>query len=188
VFLVGLGGILAVVIWSHKNKTENVADSSQSEADPDFAPRPRQGARPGRQGPSGPQMASANPAGANPRGAPGQVGAQTNPGAAGGIQDFAAGKRVFTQHCARCHSVGGAGGPGQVPGGGPGGPGGGPGGRNRGPDLSTTGRDPNHTVDWLMAFVREPTSVKPRSRMPGFEGKITEPDLRALAEYLASLK
>jgi mono/diheme cytochrome c family protein len=39
-----------------------------------------------------------------------------------------------------------------------------------------------------MAFVREPTSKKPRSRMPGFDGKIAEADLRALAEYLASLK
>jgi mono/diheme cytochrome c family protein len=184
VFLVGVGGILAV-IWSHKNKTADVADSSKSEAD--AKPEPGPGARPGRQGPSGPGVASANPIGGNPKGAAG-VSGQSDRGGAGSNQDFAAGKRVFTQHCARCHSVGGAGGPGQGPGGGPGGGGGGPGGRNRGPDLGAAGRDPTHTVDWLMAFIREPTSVKPRSRMPGFEGKIGEPDLRALAEYLASLK
>jgi cytochrome c553 len=30
--------------------------------------------------------------------------------------------------------------------------------------------------------------VKPNSRMQGFEGKIEDADLRAVAEYLASLK
>jgi hypothetical protein len=45
-----------------------------------------------------------------------------------------------------------------------------------------------HTVDWLTAFILEPSSKKPDAKMPAFEGKIEENDLRALAEYLASLK
>jgi len=51
-----------------------------------------------------------------------------------------------------------------------------------------TGRNPAHTVDWLMAFIRDPASQKPDSNMPGFEGRINDADLRALAEYLTSLK
>jgi mono/diheme cytochrome c family protein len=125
---------------------------------------------------------------------------------------FAAGKKVFAdQNCARCHSGGGAGG---TPMGGPPGAGGPPGrggpmaggpppdgpppgaggpppgrgGGGRGPDLAHVGRDPNHTVEWLMGYVRNPRATKPDSRMPSFESKISEDDLRALAEYLASLK
>jgi cytochrome c553 len=101
----------------------------------------------------------------------------------------------------------GFGGPGGPPGGGPGGgppmaggpPGGGPpggsgppgGGRRmggRGPDLGMVGKDPEHTVAWLMEHIRNPKVHKPDSRMPAFEGKIKDDDLRALAEYLASLK
>ena len=60
--------------------------------------------------------------------------------------------------------------------------------RPRGPDLSTVGRDPKHTVDWLVALIREPSSQKPNARMPSFEGKISPNELRELAQYLASLK
>jgi cytochrome c2 len=118
---------------------------------------------------------------------------------------FAAGKKVFVAHgCFRCHSIGGIGGsptmggppPGRGPNGppmaggpppGPGGPGGMMG-RNKGPDLAKVGEDPAHTVDWLMEHIRNPKAHKPKSRMPSFEGKIKDDDLRALAEYLASLK
>ncbi len=65
---------------------------------------------------------------------------------------------------------------------------GGPGGPPGGPDLGKVGGDPTHTVDWLMEHIRKPKSHKPNSRMPPFEGKIRENELRALAEYLASLK
>ncbi len=61
-------------------------------------------------------------------------------------------------------------------------------GRNRGPDLGKVGQDPAHTLDWLMEHIRNPKAHKPDSRMPPFEGKIKEEDLRAVAEYLASLK
>jgi cbb3-type cytochrome oxidase cytochrome c subunit len=80
----------------------------------------------------------------------------------------------------RCHASGG----GEMGGGGRG-----RGGRGRGPDLSRVGANPSHTVDWFMKFVRNPQSIKPDSRMPAFEeAKINEEDLRALAQYLASLK
>ena len=58
----------------------------------------------------------------------------------------------------------------------------------RGPDLSKVGRDPAHTVEWLMQFIQNPKSKKPNARMPAFADKLNESDLRALAEYLASLK
>lgn len=45
-----------------------------------------------------------------------------------------------------------------------------------------------HTVEWLIAHIRNPKSHKPESRMPAFDGKISQEDLKALAEYLASLQ
>jgi mono/diheme cytochrome c family protein len=99
-----------------------------------------------------------------------------------------AGRKVFVaNNCARCHAIGGAGGPGGAGGAGPGGPGG-PGRGMKGPDLSKVGQAPAHTIDWFMEQVRNPQAHKQNSRMPKFEGKINDQDLRALAEYLASLK
>jgi mono/diheme cytochrome c family protein len=114
---------------------------------------------------------------------------------------FAAGKKVFVAHgCFKCHTINGVrgrvegapggpapGGPGGPPPGrggfGPGGPGGG-----RAPDLGKVGGDAEHSVAWLMDYIRNPKSKKPNAKMPPFEGKINEEDLRSLAEYLASLK
>src|SRR5262249_3360757 len=88
----------------------------------------------------------------------------------GDPQATAAGQRVFAANrCANCHTMGG-------------------GQRKRGPDLGRVGADPNHTVDWLSAYIRNPRAQKPNSRMPPYQGKIQEQDLRALAESLASLK
>jgi cytochrome c1 len=40
-----------------------------------------------------------------------------------------------------------------------------------------------------MAFIRDPSSRKPDASMPAFDqGRLNDSDLRALAEYLASLK
>jgi cbb3-type cytochrome oxidase cytochrome c subunit len=61
-------------------------------------------------------------------------------------------------------------------------------GRNKGPDLGHVGGDAEHSVDWLMEHIRKPKAHKPNSRMPPYEGKISDDDLRAVAEYLASLK
>lgn len=114
----------------------------------------------------------------------------------------AAGKKVFAaQNCFRCHNIGdigaptmggppgSAGGPplpGQLPGTLP------PGGKmrsTRGPDLAHVAKDPEHTVDWLMAHIRNAKTHKPDSAMPPFpESKINDEDLRHLADYLASLK
>ncbi len=78
----------------------------------------------------------------------------------------------------------GAGGP---PPGGPG-PGGFRGMMPRGPDLGKVGANPDHTVEWLVAFIKNPKASKPQSRMPEFGTKLSDDDLKALAEYLASLK
>ena len=128
----------------------------------------------------------------------------------------AAGKKVMVASgCFRCHAVdgaraaggpggppkfgpGGPGGPGGPPAGGPGGPGGpprgpgGPGGPGRGgmgaPDLGKVGADPTHTTEWLSQYILNPTDVKTDSKMPAFQGKMNEDDLKNLVEYLASLK
>ena len=98
------------------------------------------------------------------------------PAAGGGSDQASAGRKVYDEHrCARCHTIGGAGGP----------PGGG---KSRGPDLGSVGRDPTHTVEWLAEHVRNPQSHRPDSRMPAYDGKIQPQDLQSLAEYLASLK
>jgi mono/diheme cytochrome c family protein len=110
---------------------------------------------------------------------------------------FAAGKKVFVASgCFRCHAINGIRGPvpdsPPMPGGPPGGQGpGGSGpmmGRGRAPDLGKVGQDPVHTADWLADHIRNPKSHKKESRMPPFENKIKAEDLRAVAEYLASLK
>ena len=119
----------------------------------------------------------------------------------GDTDEFAVGRRVFAQNCTRCHAMsgaacwmaGGAPGAGSGAGLGPRGPGGGagggPGGMMRGPDLSTVGKDPAHTVDWFTKLVRNPKSVRANARMPAVDAtRISQADLKALAEFLASLK
>ncbi|HZT78737.1 MAG TPA: cbb3-type cytochrome c oxidase subunit II [Gemmataceae bacterium] len=119
---------------------------------------------------------------------------------------FAAGRKVYDANgCARCHTINGQGGfpggppkdafpggppkdafPGGPPKGGfPGGPMG-KGGRAKGPDLAHVGT--KHPSDWLIEHVRNPKAHKPQSRMPGYEGKIGNDDLKALGDYLSSLK
>jgi mono/diheme cytochrome c family protein len=50
------------------------------------------------------------------------------------------------------------------------------------------GADPDHTVEWLAGYIREPKSVKENARMPPMQGKISDEEIQAVAEYLASLK
>jgi mono/diheme cytochrome c family protein len=101
----------------------------------------------------------------------------------------AAGKKVYNaQACARCHSMGKAA-PGDPVKGGPamGGPGkGGP--KAKGPDLAKAGAKEGRTVDWFVAYVSNPKKDNPDAKMPAFENKIKADDMRALAEFLASLK
>ena len=113
---------------------------------------------------------------------PGPSAGSANSGATSPNSDpLAAGRKLFDANCARCHTVGGSGSSS--------GEGGGKmGGRGRGPDLSKVGADRSHTIDWLMAHIRNPKAHNPDSRMPAFEGKLKDEELRALAVYLASLK
>lgn len=85
-----------------------------------------------------------------------------------------AGQKVYAAHnCGRCHTVGGAGG-------------GGRGGKGRSVDLSHVGA--NRAPDWISEHIRDPKSHSPESRMPRYEGRIPPEELRALTDYLASLK
>jgi mono/diheme cytochrome c family protein len=89
----------------------------------------------------------------------------------------AAGKRAFNSSgCANCHSIGGGAAP--MPGGK---------GKMRGPDLASVARDPEHTPEWLTEYIRNPQSKKPESRMPR-QNRISDDDLKAVVEYLSSLK
>lgn len=116
---------------------------------------------------------------------------------------FAAARRTFDTHCQKCHTtqagagnMGFPGGPGpdQGPpqdkkfGGFGGGPGGFKGGMAKGPNLAKVGADPRHTREWLISFISDPRSQKENARMPKFEGKISDEELGALADYLGSLK
>ena len=57
-----------------------------------------------------------------------------------------------------------------------------------GPNLSKVGANPAYTVDWLVEFIKMPTTKKEAARMPAFGGKLGDADLKAVAEFLASLK
>lgn len=93
------------------------------------------------------------------------------PGAGPGAGASPDGKAVFDANgCAKCHAIGDSGR------------------RRKGPDLAKVGMDPEHTPQWLVEYVKNPKAHKPDSKMPRFEGKISEQDLRALGEYLAGLK
>jgi hypothetical protein len=159
VLVLGLVGF--GVYWFANRNPEAVAqnDASKPAAGPTLTPL-KIGQGPRRQQPEEPGAQQEPDAPASPP--------EGGTGGGGGSGEFAVGKRVFEESCTRCHKIGDAG---------------------RGRDLSAVGRDSSHTVDWLMAFIRDPKAVRPNARMRGFdENKLSEADLRALAEYLASLK
>jgi mono/diheme cytochrome c family protein len=107
------------------------------------------------------------------------------------VEPHAAGKKVYNANgCVRCHMMGGPpiGPPGGPPIGPPGGPPGPPPLPGKGPDLAKVANHKERNVEWFMKYVSNPRSVKEDSKMPPFEKKINETDLRALAEFLASLK
>ena len=89
----------------------------------------------------------------------------------GGVTASAdAGKGIFDkQGCGRCHALGA-------------------GGSRNGPDLTHTGADPSHTAQWIADQIKNPKSHNPSSRMPGYEGRISDADLKTLSEYLAAQK
>ncbi len=99
-----------------------------------------------------------------------------------------AGKKVFNNNaCFRCHTVGaGKGGAGDGPPGGP--PDDPPGMGHKGPDLGKVAQKEGHNVEWFIAYVSNPRATRLDSKMPGFEKQIQPADMKALAEFLASLK
>jgi cytochrome c551 len=83
---------------------------------------------------------------------------------------------TFDQHCAKCHAQAGQ----------PGGPGVG---GSRGPNLNKIGAESGHTAEWLADFIRDPKSKRPDARlMPAFGGKLTDEQIKELAEWLAAKK
>jgi cytochrome c553 len=76
------------------------------------------------------------------------------------------GRQVFVKNgCHGCHTIGAMGTP-------------------IGPDLSKIGA--RHDAAYLQRWLRDPAAQRPRAHMPQLE--LTEPDIRTLAAYLASLK
>ena len=127
------------------------------------------------------------------------------------MEPHAAGKKVYNANaCFRCHSLtlaqagpgapkdgkGGApegpqggppGGPkGGPPDGGKGGPKGGP--PNKGPDLTKVASVQGRDVEWFIARISDPKKENINARMPPFGEKIKSDDMRALAEFLVTLK
>jgi mono/diheme cytochrome c family protein len=79
-------------------------------------------------------------------------------------------------HCAKCHARAGE----------PGGP---DIGGSRGPDLSKIGGNRDRNAEWFAMWIRDPKSVKPDAKlMPAFKDKLTEEQIRELAEWLAAKK
>ena len=83
---------------------------------------------------------------------------------------------IYDQHCAQCHAQAGQ----------PGGPGIG---GSRGPNLAKIGAEPGHTAEYLAAYIRDPKSAKPGAKlMPAFGDKLTDVQIKELAEWLAAKK
>lgn len=80
------------------------------------------------------------------------------------------GEALFnTNNCGRCHALNGNGG-------------------GRGPDLTHVGSDPTHTAAWIADQIKDPKSHNPSSRMPAYQGRMTDQDIQTLSSYLAGLK
>src|SRR5262245_30225919 len=99
-------------------------------------------------------------------------------------EPHAAGKKLFNMKCVRCHTIGGDKG-GEK--GGEKGPPPMPPMPNKGPDLAKAAKD-DRKAEWFISYVSDPRKVKTDSKMPAFEGKLKAEDMRALADFLASLK
>jgi cytochrome c553 len=83
---------------------------------------------------------------------------------------------LYELHCARCHARAGE----------PGGPrlGG-----SIGPDLKHIGSAKGMTKEWLTDYIRDPKSQRPEAKlMPAFGDKLSDEQIRSLAEWLAAKK
>jgi mono/diheme cytochrome c family protein len=165
VVLIGAG--VAFMAWrSAANKNATLAQNNSSSSAPRMAAADAGRPRPPRRRP---EMPPPEPDIPKPQAEP----APSAPTQVAVVSDRSGnGQAIFEAQCIRCHRSGG-GGPGRGRGG-------------RGPDLSRIGA--KHPVDWLQEHIRDPRSHNPNSRMPGFEEKLSQEELRSVAEYLASLK
>jgi mono/diheme cytochrome c family protein len=83
---------------------------------------------------------------------------------------------LYLQHCAKCHARAGE----------PGGP---QRGGSKGPDLKHIGSAKGIDADWLTDYIRDPKSRRPDAKlMPAFGDKMSEAEIRSLAEWLAAKK
>ena len=87
------------------------------------------------------------------------------------------GNAVFDQNCLKCHSA--------TP---PNEAVGGPKGKMGGPNLSRVAADPAHTPEWFAEHVKDPQQHKPMSRMPKFEGKLSDEEIKSVVDYMSKLK
>lgn len=95
--------------------------------------------------------------------------ARTAPAARDGSAALARGRALYAQRgCAACHVIRGVGG--QV-----------------GPDLTVEGSKPGRDLEWHLKHFRNPLAISPGSIMPPL-ADVKEEDLKALAEYMLSLK
>ena len=83
---------------------------------------------------------------------------------------------TYDQHCAQCHAQAGQ----------PSGPGIG---GSRGPNLTKIGAEPGRTAEYLAAYIRDPKGAKPGAKlMPAFGDKLSDAQIKELAEWLAAKK
>jgi len=45
-----------------------------------------------------------------------------------------------------------------------------------------------HDATWIAEHIRNPKAHKPNSRMPEFGGKLTDEEVKSLADYLVAMK
>jgi len=74
---------------------------------------------------------------------------------------------VIGRYCANCHMIDGEGGA-------------------AGPDLSRIGA--TRDASWLRMWITQPEAVEPYANMPAFGDTLTDQEMRAVSEYLASMR
>jgi len=79
------------------------------------------------------------------------------------------GNAVFDKNCHGCHSVAADGKA-----------------KKKGPNLSKAGT--THDAEWLDEHVKNPKAHMPGSNMPAFAGKLSDEEIKNVAEFLAAMK
>jgi cytochrome c oxidase subunit 2 len=79
------------------------------------------------------------------------------------------GAGLFASHCAKCHATEA-------------------GARSKSPNLAGIGSKPDKNADWIATHIKNPQSQNPQSKMPAFADKLSDADVKSIAEYLTTLK